>query len=333
MSAGGIGEGTLLHDLQQQTQHLRVGFLDLIQQHQAVGAAANRLGQLAALIVADIAGRRADEPGHGVLFHIFRHIQPQHGILAAINLRGQSPAQLCFSHAGGTGKQQAGDGSACVPNAGKTPADGLRHSLHRFGLPHDVGREQPLQIQEPFPLPCRQPSHRNARPGRDHQGNVRPGHRPGPLAIRRALHKALHLVPELCRPLKPALPHGLPQFLLQLFPGGGAPGAEYALHFRPGRSLVQQVNGLVRKIEVRKIPDGQPDRLLQRLLRNAQPVVLLQPGLQGPENFHRSVVIRLLHIDRAKPPLQGSVLFDILPVLLPGGGPNHLQLSPTKGGL
>ena len=43
-----------------------------------IGPAAHRLGQRAALLVADIAGRRADQPGDGVLLHVFRHVDADH---------------------------------------------------------------------------------------------------------------------------------------------------------------------------------------------------------------------------------------------------------------
>jgi hypothetical protein len=39
-----------------------VRLLDLVEQHHRVGPAPHRLGQLAALVVADVARRRADQP-------------------------------------------------------------------------------------------------------------------------------------------------------------------------------------------------------------------------------------------------------------------------------
>ena len=62
-------------------------------------------------------------------------------------------------------------------------------------------------------------------------------------------------------------------------------------------------------------------------------MVPLQSGLQGPKNAQGRLRIRLLHTDGAEPALQGGILFNILPVFFPGGGPNHLQFSPAQGRL
>ena len=56
-----VGEASVVEHLQQHVEHVRMRLLDLIEQNHAVGPAANRLGQVPALFVAHIAGRRADE--------------------------------------------------------------------------------------------------------------------------------------------------------------------------------------------------------------------------------------------------------------------------------
>ena len=57
-----VGQPAVVEQLQQDVEHVGVGLLDLVQQHHRVRAAAHRLGQLAALVVADVAGRRAHQP-------------------------------------------------------------------------------------------------------------------------------------------------------------------------------------------------------------------------------------------------------------------------------
>ena len=52
-----VGEAAVVHDLQQRVEDVGVGLLDLVEQHHRVGPAPHRLGQLAALLVADVAGR------------------------------------------------------------------------------------------------------------------------------------------------------------------------------------------------------------------------------------------------------------------------------------
>ena len=56
----GVGDAAVVEHLQQGVEHVRVGLLDLVEEHHRVRAAAHRLGELAALLVADVArvGRR-----------------------------------------------------------------------------------------------------------------------------------------------------------------------------------------------------------------------------------------------------------------------------------
>jgi peptide deformylase len=55
-------ERRVIHDLQQDAEHVRMRLLDFVEQQHGVGRLANRVDQQAALFVADVAGRRADQP-------------------------------------------------------------------------------------------------------------------------------------------------------------------------------------------------------------------------------------------------------------------------------
>ena len=59
-----VGQAAVVEHLQQDVEDVGVGLFDLVEQHDRVGAPADGLGQLAALLVAHVAGRGADEPGH-----------------------------------------------------------------------------------------------------------------------------------------------------------------------------------------------------------------------------------------------------------------------------
>ena len=60
-----VGQLPLLQDLEQDVEDVRVRLLDLVEQEHRVRLAPHGLRELAALVVADVAGRGADEPGHG----------------------------------------------------------------------------------------------------------------------------------------------------------------------------------------------------------------------------------------------------------------------------
>ena len=65
-----VGQAAVVEHLQEHVEHVRVRLLDLVEQHHLVGAPAHGLGERAALLVADVARRRADQAGDGVLLHV-----------------------------------------------------------------------------------------------------------------------------------------------------------------------------------------------------------------------------------------------------------------------
>ena len=67
----------MIHDLQQQIEHLRVRLFDLVEQHHAVRVFGDRLGQQPALIESDVPRRRTDQSGHRVPLHVFGHVIAQ----------------------------------------------------------------------------------------------------------------------------------------------------------------------------------------------------------------------------------------------------------------
>ena len=67
----------VVHHLQQQVEQIRVRLLDLVEQQHRVRRLVDRVGQQAALIEADVAGRRADQARHRVPLHVLRHVEAQ----------------------------------------------------------------------------------------------------------------------------------------------------------------------------------------------------------------------------------------------------------------
>lgn len=84
----------LIKHLQQHIRHLSGCLLALVEQHHLVGTSPHGLGELTALLVADVAGRRADQPGHAVSLHVLAHIDANHGIGIVEQEFGESLGQL-----------------------------------------------------------------------------------------------------------------------------------------------------------------------------------------------------------------------------------------------
>ena len=78
-----------------------MGLFDLVKQNDGVGLAAHRLGELAALFIAHVSGRRSDQSGDGELLHILGHIDAHQIALVVKQVFGQSLGKLGLAHARG----------------------------------------------------------------------------------------------------------------------------------------------------------------------------------------------------------------------------------------
>ena len=99
-------------------EHVRVGLLDLVEQHHRVRAAAHRLGELPGLLVADVSGRRADQPADRVPLLELAHVQADHPVLVTEQRLGQRPGQLRLADTGRTEEQEAADRPVRVAQPG-----------------------------------------------------------------------------------------------------------------------------------------------------------------------------------------------------------------------
>ena len=121
-----VGQAAVIENLEQDVEDVGMGLFDLVEQDHAVGPAADRLGQLAALLIADVSRRRADHPGHRVLLHVLRHVEPDHGPFVVEEELGQRPRRLGLPHAGRAQKDERAGGPVRVLQAGPAPP-------HRIG--------------------------------------------------------------------------------------------------------------------------------------------------------------------------------------------------------
>ena len=118
-TALGIGYAAVVEDLQQDVEHIRVRLFNFVEEHDGVGRAAHSLGELAALVVADVSRRRADEARDGVFFHVLGHVYAHHVALVVEETLGEGFCQLGLADAGGAEEEEAayrpvGVGDACA---------------------------------------------------------------------------------------------------------------------------------------------------------------------------------------------------------------------------
>ena len=145
-----VGESPIVEDLEEGVEDVGVGLLDFVEQNHAVGAAADGFGQLAAFLVANVAGRGPDQAGYGVFLHVFGHVDPHHGVLAVEERGGESPGQLRLAHAGGAEEEEGADRALWILQAGAGTDDGIGDGLDGLVLADDPFVENLVEAEELF---------------------------------------------------------------------------------------------------------------------------------------------------------------------------------------
>jgi hypothetical protein len=76
-----VRQPSVIEHLQQDVEHIGMSLLYLIEQHHAVRLAAYSLGELTALVVANVSWRRSDETRDAELLLILAHVDTRHHLL------------------------------------------------------------------------------------------------------------------------------------------------------------------------------------------------------------------------------------------------------------
>src|SRR6266851_2526358 len=144
----------------------------LVEQHHAVGPAADRLGELAALLVAHVARRRADQPGDRVLLAVLAHVDPDHGPLVVKEELGERLGQLGLADAGRPEEQERAGRPVGVGHARPGSPDGVGDGLHGPHLTDHPLAELGLHPEQLGGFPLEQAPGGDAGPGGHDVGHV-----------------------------------------------------------------------------------------------------------------------------------------------------------------
>ena len=103
--------------------------------------------------------------------------------------------------------------------------------------------------------------------------------------------------------------------------------ARVDLHAQSGGGLVDEVDGLIRQEAAGDVAIRQGGGGDQRGVLNADAVVHLVALLESAQDAHRVLHGWLAHVDLLEATLQCGILFDVLAVLVQGGGTDQAQLT------
>src|SRR5439155_1883214 len=113
-----VGQPAIVEDLEEHVEDVLVRLLDLVEEDDAVGLPPHDLGQLSALLVADVAGRGADQARDGVLLHVLGHVEADERLLAVEQELGERARELGLPDARGAEEDERADRPVRVLDAG-----------------------------------------------------------------------------------------------------------------------------------------------------------------------------------------------------------------------
>ena len=340
LAALGVRQLPVLEDLEEDVEDVRVGLLDLVEEDDGVRLAAHGLGELAALVVADVAGGRADEPGHGVLLHVLRHVDLDHRVLVAEEELGERARQLGLPDARGAEEDERAGRALRVLDARARAADRLGHGDDRLVLADHALVELVLHADELLRLRLGELEDRDARPHGDDVGDLLLADlglldllRGAPLVLELAL-----LLRELA--LLVAQVRGLLE-LLRLDRGllllahlldlvlelAVARRRGHRLDAHAGGGLVDQVDGLVRQVAVLDVAVGEHRGGAESVVGDRAAVVRLVAVAEAAQDLDGVVHRRLVDADLLEAALEGGVALEVLAVLVERRRADRLQLA------
>src|SRR5581483_2138395 len=167
-----VGQPAVVEDLEEDVEDVVVRLLDLVEQDHAVRLPADGLGELPALLEADVSGRRADQTRDGVLLHVLRHVEADEGLLAVEEELGEGARELRLPDARRAEEDERADRPVRILDAGARAEDGTRDRLDRLVLADHALVEVLFQVEELLALALDELRHRNARPARHNLGDV-----------------------------------------------------------------------------------------------------------------------------------------------------------------
>ena len=148
-SALRIRNMSVIQHLQKNVEHIRMCLFNLIKEKHTIRIPPYLLTELTAFFVSHISGRRTDQLGDTVLFHIFGHVHTDHGLFRAEYSLCQRFGQLRLTYAGRSQKQKRTDGTGWILQADSSSFYRLCHRSDCFLLTHDTLVENLFQPGQP----------------------------------------------------------------------------------------------------------------------------------------------------------------------------------------
>ena len=339
LAAVGVGDLSVIENLQQDVHHIGMRLFNLVEEDDGVGLAADLLGELTGLVIADIARRRADDAGDRVLFHEFRHIEANERVGRIEEILCKLLDKLGLADTRGADKNKA-HRLVLGRNAHAVAANGGGNGLDGLVLADNVLFQALVELTQAVELVLADAGGGDLCPQLDHAGKV--VHRKLRVTLRAERVKLLLRLHgealELGEAFKIRLLRALQQFalfvvILDLAAQLHAAVDVLIVQVEVGTGLVDEVDGLIGQEAVGDIALGEQHSLTQNALGDLDAVVLLIIVGNALQDLERILHIRLVDRNRLEAALERGVLFDVLAILGEGRRADDLNFAAGKGGL
>src|SRR3989344_4461927 len=161
----------------------------------------DEFGETTALVVADIAGRRADHFRNGVFLHVFRHVDAYERLVGVEHKFRECLRELRLADSRWSQEEERTDRTLRIGDARTASLDRVGHFLHGLVLPDNTFLELLLHAGEFFRFFLKHARDRHARPARNDCGYVLSGYlffenATGRLQFLEALRRCVYLALE-----------------------------------------------------------------------------------------------------------------------------------------
>ena len=167
-----VRQAAVVEDLQEDVEHVRCGLLDLVEEHDGERPAAHGFRELTARIVADVSGRRADQPRDRMLLAVLGHVDAHHRAFVVEQITRERARQLRLAHARGSEEDERADRPVRIGEAAARANDRFRDGRDRLVLADDALVQFFVEPQEFAHLALQQFRDGYARPTAHDVGHV-----------------------------------------------------------------------------------------------------------------------------------------------------------------
>ena len=167
-----IRQTTVVQHLQQDVEHIRMGFLNLVEQHNGIGFPTYRFGQLTAFVVTYVSRRSTDESRRAELLLILAHIDSRHHVLVVEQVVRKRFCQFGLSDTCRTEEDKTADRSFGVLQTCTAPTNRIADSLDRLILTDDPLVQLFFEMQQLVALRLHHLRYRNIRPAGYYFGDI-----------------------------------------------------------------------------------------------------------------------------------------------------------------